>query len=139
MSTRFKRAGAIVLLLAALAVGGTLALRAALQHVEPFYAAAVEVDPAAAAAAALQLEKRVAELATPVAAPQWDVEFTETEVNGWLATVLRDKLPELLPPTVQDPRVQLAENRLLLGFRYIDGAFQSVVAIETEPGLPQPG
>ncbi len=139
MSRRMKTAGIIALLLATAGCIAAVAALAALQHVDPFYASAMELDPQQAAAAGRQLEERVAELAEPTPTSRWQAAFAEDEVNGWLATVLRDKLPELLPPTVAEPRVQLIDDRLMLGFRFVDEKFNTVVTVETEPRVMSEG
>lgn len=139
MSRRTKAAGIIVLVLAAAACAGAAYVAYALQQVDPFYADAVKVDPAEAAAAGRQLEERVAELNAPKPHDHWQAKFTEDEVNGWLAAVLKERLPELLPPQVQDPRVRLADGRVDIAYRYVGNPLTTVVTLETEPRMAREG
>jgi hypothetical protein len=53
--------------------------------------------------------------------------------------VLKEKLPELLPPQVQDPRVRLADGRVDIAYRYVSSPLTTVVTLETEPRLASEG
>lgn len=123
----------IAALLAALALGGG-ALYWAAQAVDPFYAAAANVKPAELREAGEQLENRVADLNDQAETTgRWESIFTDAEVNGWLATVLRDKYPTLLPAEVVEPRVSFVAGRCLLGYRYEGETLRAMVTIEGEP------
>jgi hypothetical protein len=139
MSRRIRFAGivAIVLAIAGCVVAAAAVL--ALRHVDPFYAAAVNQDPHEAAVAGRQLEERIARLNAPTSQAHWEATFTEEEVNGWLAAVLKEKLPDLLPSEVEDPRVALANGRVLIGYRYAAAPLTIVVTLETEPRIDKDG
>jgi hypothetical protein len=64
---------------------------------------------------------------------RWESVFSDAEVNGWLATVVREKYPTLLPPEVVEPRVSFVDGRCLLGYRYEAGNVRAMVTIEGEP------
>jgi hypothetical protein len=138
MSRRWKTTGIVVAVLATLACAAVVYAVIALQHVDPQYAEALELDPAKAAADAQKLEERVAELNVDANRDHWNAAFTEDEVNGWLASVLREKLPDLLPPEVQDPRVQLKAGRVFVAYRY-SGTLSTVITLETEPRIERDG
>lgn len=113
-------------------VGG--ALYWAAQTEAPFYAEATSVAPSELREAGQQLENRVADLADQAETTgRWESIFSDAEVNGWLATVLREKYPTLLPAEVVDPRVSFVDGRCLLGYRYEGQRFKAMVTIEGEP------
>jgi hypothetical protein len=138
MSRRWKTTGIVFAVLATLACAAAIYAAWGLQQVDPRYAEALELDPAQAAADAQKLEERVAELNADANQGSWNATFTEDEVNGWLASVLREKLPKLLPPEVQDPRVQLKEGRVFIAYRYA-GKLTTVITLETEPRIEKDG
>lgn len=122
---------AATLALLTLAAGG---LYWAAQAVDPFYAAATETKPAELRAAGEQLENRVADLNDQAETTgRWESTFSDAEVNGWLATILKEKYPTLLPPEVVDPRVSFVAGRCLLGYRYEGESLRAMVTIEGEP------
>ena len=122
---------AATLALLTLAAGG---LYWAAQAVDPFYAAAAEAKPAELRAAGEQLENRVADLNDQAETTgRWESTFSDAEVNGWLATILKEKYPTLLPPEVVDPRVSFVAGRCLLGYRYEGESLRAMVTIEGEP------
>jgi hypothetical protein len=138
MSRRWKSTGIVVAMLATLACAAAIYAAWGLQQVDPRYAEALELDPAQAASDAQKLEERVAKLNADASQGSWNATFTEDEVNGWLASVLREKLPKLLPPEVQDPRVQLKEGRVFVAYRYA-GKLTTVITLETEPRIERDG
>ncbi|BBO32154.1 hypothetical protein [Lacipirellula parvula] len=109
------------------------ALYWAAQAVDPFYAAATQAKPAELKEAGEQLENRVADLTDQAETTgRWESVFSDEEVNGWLATVLREKYPTLLPPEVVDPRVSFVNGKCLLGYRYQGDKVRAMVTIEGE-------
>jgi len=121
------------IVLASLAIAGVLLFRAT-QTVDPFYAAAVATKPAESRKAGERTENRVADLVDQAETTgRWESIFSDAEVNGWLATILKDKYPTLLPPEVVDPRVSFVNGRCLIGYRYEGEQFRAVVTIEGEP------
>ncbi len=119
--------------LAVTATSGVLLFRAT-QAVDPFYAAAVATKPAELRKAGERMENRVADLVDQAETTgRWQSIFSDAEVNGWLATILKDKYPTLLPPEVVDPRVSFVSGRCLIGYRYEGEQVRAVVTIEGEP------
>ncbi|QDT72504.1 hypothetical protein [Lacipirellula limnantheis] len=126
-------AAAAIAVLAVAAVAGVVAFRAT-QAVDPFYAAAVAAKPAESREAGQRMENRVADLVDQAETTgRWQSIFSDAEVNGWLATILQEKYPTLLPPEVVDPRVSFQDWRCHIGYRYEGEKFQAVVTIEGEP------
>jgi hypothetical protein len=131
-----RRVRITLLSLGGLGIAGGLAYVIAIQamqHVEPFYAAAIEKPHKQLETAAQQMESRVSALRSDAAkAGNWQTTFTADEVNGWLATILKEEYADLLPPQVVEPRVGFSEGKCQLGYRYRGGFFDTVVTIEGE-------
>lgn len=70
--------------------------------------------------------------------PLWSEEFTEDEVNAWLAEELHQKYPDWLPPGVAQPRVRFSEGVLSLAFQFERGRWGGVVSVEVRPWVPEP-
>ena len=97
---RRRRWPAIIamVVLAVVAAAGVFLFQAT-QAVDPFYAAAVATKPAESREAGERMENRVADLVDQAETTgRWESIFSDAEVNGWLATILKDKYPTLLPP-----------------------------------------
>lgn len=47
----------------------------------------------------------------------WEGTVSEMELNGWLASELPAKFPEILPENIKDPRVSLGNNELTIACR----------------------
>lgn len=123
--------------LLAAAVFGGYALRAT-QEVRPFYAEAVQAPPEQLATAADRMETRVERLVNePKPAGDWETVFTDEEVNGWVAMMLEDEYPDLLPPQVTEPRVAFREDRCMLGYRYRGKTLKTVISIEGAATMPE--
>src|SRR5262245_7081908 len=60
---------------------------------------------------------------------RWHVRFTQVELNGWLASELPAKCPELLPHGVSDPRVAISEGAMFLAVRYQRGGATTIVSL----------
>lgn len=71
-------------------------------------------------------------------ADSWGTEFTDTQVNNWLAEEFAHKFSDVLPEGISEPRVQFVDDRLLIGFRYQQGGWNSIVSIEARPWVPEP-
>ena len=103
------------------------ALRA-LRQVQPFYAAALEVE--SREDAGRKLESSVAALySDAVQQSDWQAAFAETAVNGWLASAWPEKYAELLPATILEPRVAFSEGECKLGFRYQSEGLNTVLSV----------
>lgn len=68
---------------------------------------------------------------------QWEVVFTEQQVNAYLATMLPQKHPELLPPELHDPRVKIEADGLTLAAR-IETPIETVVSLKVDVYLAKP-
>lgn len=114
MAGMFKLMMVLVLVLV---VGLVLAYYLSQQEPE-FYANAMKTDPDRAKELGSELETTVLDLYNTALIPTtWQGELTEEGINGWLATELPEKFPELLPENIKDPRVSLTENQLAIACR----------------------
>ena len=68
----------------------------------------------------------------------WEVLFTETQVNGWLAVDLAENHPDTLPDGIRDPRVRFAERTIAIFCRMRHGGTEAVVTLVVEPYLDEP-
>lgn len=83
-----------------------------------FYARAMKADPQREKELGSGLETTMLDLYNAALIPTtWQGELSEAGINGWLATELPEKFPELLPEYVKDPRVSLAKNQLTIACR----------------------
>jgi len=65
--------------------------------------------------------------------PHWSIQFTETEINSWLAEELPRQYSELLPSNVSEPRVALDDGTLHIGVRLEDSPGREVLSLSVRP------
>ena len=83
-----------------------------------FYAAAMKQEPAKAKVLGSQLETNVFNIYNSAVIPTaWQGELSEEGINGWLASELPAKFPEMLPENIKDPRISLEDNQLSIACR----------------------
>ncbi len=68
----------------------------------------------------------------------WGAEFTDAQVNNWLAEEFAQKFSDALPDGITEPRVKFNDGRLLIGFRYQRDGWNSIVSIGARPWVPEP-
>jgi len=66
---------------------------------------------------------------------EWQIDFTDRQINGWLAEELPKRFADLMPSGVTQPRVKADEGVLLLGFRYEGEGFEGVVSFRLRPRI----
>jgi hypothetical protein len=124
---------------AALALVVFLAIRGALQQVPDFYAKALRADPQQQALDAQRMTKQTAALVSDVQkVGRWQTRFTESQINGWLATELGGLHPEYLPDVLSDPRVKITPSAVTVAARYTDGGRDIVVSLAADLYLAEP-
>jgi hypothetical protein len=137
---RLRRVVLIVLLgvLAVIALLLVVVYRAT-QHVPQFYSEALEVEPAAQAAAAEQMDRQLASLENnAVREGRWHVVFTAEQINGWLAVRLPRDNPELLSGHLSDPRVAIRPDGITVACRAEFAGLHSVVSLDAELYMDSP-
>lgn len=108
----------------------------ALQDVSPFYQQALEVESPQLEAASEELKTRVARLIDETKQPQlWHTEFTDAQINGWLAIALLTKYAEQVPASLSDPRVAFEQDHVTLGLRYREGKINTVITLVATPRI----
>jgi len=70
---------------------------------------------------------------------RWGALFTATQVNGWLAVDLKQNFDGLLPPEIEEPRVRISPGNLTIAARYRYGAVRTIVSLNVELSMPEPG
>ncbi len=104
------------------------------QHEEPWYVEAVaEVQPEIQQErieAGDEFERHALELRDEARQRgEWEAVFTQAQVNGWLASDLKEKYPKMLPPNVHDPRVKIEEDHARAAFRVVTSQVETVVVV----------
>ena len=126
----------IIALLVLLAVVGAVSAYRAARTVPEFYHQVLELPPQQAEAAGEEFAASTLELSNRVRlAGIWSAQFTDEQVNGWLATEMPEKHPELLPVGFTQPRVRFAENRLQLGVQSTASGVETVVWLDIEVSM----
>lgn len=101
------------------------------QQVPEFYEQAIAAQPQQQIAAGQQFEQEALEVQNQIRrAGEWRAEIAADEINGWLATVLPEKFPGMLPPEVSDPRVAIEQDRLRVAAKYRMSGIDTVVSLE---------
>jgi hypothetical protein len=105
----------------------------AAQTVPDFYEASLSVPPADADKAGDEFTATTVSLASQVRREgEWSALFTDAQVNGWLATDLPAKHPELLPPDYEEPRVCFTAEGVQLGVRCTLSGVKTIVWLDVD-------
>lgn len=121
----------IVALIALILAGAGSFFTYQVQQVPEFYEQAIAAQPQQQAAAGQQFEQQAIEVQNQIRRTgDWRAELAEDEINGWLATVLPEKFPGVLPPDASDPRVAIQQDRLLIAAKYRTTGIETVVSLE---------
>ena len=103
-----------------------------------FYRHALEQDPGPQAEAGDQLERQVLMLHNETRRTgNWQATFTDSQINGWLASDLAEKFSGVLPPEFKNPRVAIESGRALLACGYTDPPIQTVLSMEVNVHLTE--
>ncbi len=138
-----KRLGIAAVVLLALIASGAGAMFWAVQQVPDFYEAALreeeQVDPVARQEEARELVERAEQLAENIKhSDEWSEEFTQQQINSWLAEELKRKYADVIPEGIEDPRIQLLEGGVRLGFRYRQHSWKGVVSAHFKAAVAGP-
>lgn len=128
--------------LAALGVGILWAAYFAARQVRPFYHEALAIDAASLEAGSRELETRASALYSDTRqVGKWHAQFTDEQINGWLATQLRSRAESdgKLTSNVGEPRIALRPGMLSLGFRTIQGGIDTVISVDAAVSLTAEG
>ncbi len=106
-----------------------------LAKIEPeFYSKALRVDSEEQKKFGSQMETVLLDLHNSIiVSDEWSAEFTEKQLNGWLAWDLEKKFPKLLPPQISDPRVDIDDkDEISLAFRCDSKPYEGIGIIKGE-------
>lgn len=67
----------------------------------------------------------------------WSEEFTQQQINGWLAEKLSENSARLLPPDFEEPRIRLDNGALHVGCRVQRDEWEGVVSLRVRPWVPR--
>ncbi|GAB6185138.1 hypothetical protein [Thermopirellula anaerolimosa] len=121
------------LLLVLLIVGGVLFHLAT--RVPAFYPTAA-ADPKTQAALNDRFLQKASTLTSDFQrAGRWDLRLTEDEVNAWLSTDLPRNHPNLLPPSLHEPRIRIGREELTAACRTEWGGRSAVLWVRIQVQL----
>ena len=108
------------------------------QEVPEFYRQALTQEADQQQHAGEQLEQSMFELHNEVRqGGEWQATFTDAQINGWLASDLREKFPSMLPKGVQDPRVMIDSEQAHIACRYETSKISTIVSLGLEIELTE--
>ena len=128
----------LLLLLAALAGG----LLWALTRVPDFYKEAMSrhIDPEVRKVESAGLESRTVQLIVnfKTRSSDWSEEFTQRQVNSWFSEELDGKFSDLLPEGAKEPRIQITDEAVNVGFSYTYKGWSGIVSFQVKPWVSEP-
>ena len=68
----------------------------------------------------------------------WKTEYTEDEINGYLAVDLKRDYPKILPKEIKNPRIQLLDDQLEFACEIDSGSFSGVLDLGMKIQFPSP-
>jgi hypothetical protein len=125
-------------MLALLVAVGMFSLYRMSQWQPSFYDQSLRMERAKAVQAGDELEQNLLAVHNEVADDHsWQIAILDEQVNGWLATVLPEKFPDMLPDGVENPRVEFRSGQAELACRYQGPRFSAVASVVVEPFLSE--
>lgn len=123
--------GGCTICLAVFSLVGLFVYRAAQAEPEFYQRALTHSAPEQQERHGNELEQQLFELhQEAVTSGRWQATFTEDRINGWLASDLPLKFPQVLPIGVKDPRVAINEDRIQAACRYESPRISTVISFE---------
>lgn len=120
------------------ALGGAAWTYRAARTVPEFYQQTLVLQPQVAEQAGNEFTEQTFELANRVRDfGKWSALFTDEQVNGWLATEMPQKHPELVPEGFADPRVRFGKDGLQFGVQYTAAGVKTIVWLDVEVSMTE--
>ena len=120
-----------------LGVGGYVLYRAS-QQVPEFYREALQAAPKAREEASDEMVQQVTALVSDTQKDgQWEAVFTAEQINGWLAVDMMQNHPDLLPSSVEDPRVTIEPDKIRIACHVDQGNWTGVVSVAVDVYLAE--
>jgi hypothetical protein len=124
---------------AILAGASLLAVYRASQQVPEFYREAITSDTSRQAAASKEMLRTATALVNNAQkSGDWEAEFTEEQINGWLAVDLVQNHGQALPSEVHEPRISLSPDGIKIGWRWTGEELSAVFSLDVQLGLTEP-
>lgn len=67
--------------------------------------------------------------------PRWSQEFSEQQINAWLAEELHQKFNDWVPKGVSNPRVNIKKDQVELGFHLTLKKWAGIISLKFKPWL----
>ena len=110
--------------------------RYASQKEPEFYSEAMQVQPELQVEDGDQLEREVLQLHNSTRREgTWEATFTAQQINGWLATDLEEKFPDVVPPQFLNPRVAIDPECFRLACWYKDPPTNTILSLDVDVHL----
>ena len=130
---RYLTAAVAVALVAALTL---LCAYLASRHSPKFYRQALAVSRETLVQDGQQFERAALHLHNQLQHEgRWQTSLTQDEINGWLATDLPGKFPQLLPPGISQPRVAIEDGVFRIAAHYERDGVDTVLSFSGEAYL----
>ncbi|MCR5164358.1 MAG: hypothetical protein K6C40_10105 [Thermoguttaceae bacterium] len=68
----------------------------------------------------------------------WILEFSQDELNHWLAIAIGEKRPGMIPHQLKNPRCKIFSDRIQAGVMVDAPEYKGVVSLECVPKIPEP-
>ena len=108
----------------------------AAQREPEFYSQAMQVHPELQVEDGDQLEREVLQLHNSTRREgTWEATFTAQQINGWLATDLEEKFPDVVPPQFLNPRMAIEPERIRLACWYKDPPTNTILSLDVDVQL----
>jgi hypothetical protein len=137
-----RRLMVMMLVLLVVVAGGLYSTYQATQTAPDFYKTVVAKPVAQTNAPPVRevAEEQIEKVETAAKAKSnWKFEFTQDQINEFLAKDLPEQAPNLLPKNIKDPRIKIEPGKALLGCQYDSENFKAVLWIETEAAVADDG
>ena len=103
-----------------------------------FYAEALSRSGESADQAGDALEQQMVTLHNELQSGEsWELQMSDQQVNGWLATDLKQKFPQLLPAEIVEPRVVFREDAAHVACRLDTGKMSTVLSLKLQAYLTE--
>jgi hypothetical protein len=137
-----RRVVVMLLVLLVVVAGGLYSTYQATQQAPDFYTSIVEKPVAASSGPPVRAvaEKQIDEAKSAARKKEsWRFEFTQDQINEFLARDLPEQFPGVLPASFKDPRIKIENGKMLLGCQYDSERFKAVIWVESEAVVGQDG
>ena len=135
-----KRLAFIAIALLATVAGTVGTILWAVVQVPDFYQQALteQSDPVVRKREAKKFVQRTLQLVDGIKhSDTWAEEFEQQQINSWLAEELHRKYADAVPKGVSEPRVNLVEDSIEIGFHYRHKDWNGIVSLRLKPWVPE--